>query len=270
MGKIIVCSAQKGGCAKTVTTHNLAVALAQMGNKVLAVDMDCQASLTSCLGIENADAIPIGIGHLLVAAMKDEDFPEKEMYIKHCGLIDLIPASSYLSAVSENMRLEMGSERFLEMVLEPLRDLYDFILVDTGPKLDNLNINALVAADEVLIPVNPQFLSAMSLENLLRTIKKVKRRFNPKLTVAGVLFTMCEQRTNLFKVITEQIHEEYDATLRIFESAVPMTIKVGESVYYAQSVIEYCPSSPASFAYQNLARELTGQELLQPMKKKAL
>lgn len=262
MAKIIVCSAQKGGCAKTVTTHNLSVALSLMGYKVLTVDMDCQANLTTCLGIENVDAVPIGIAHLLAAQLEDEELPEKELYIQHCGLVDLIPASSYLSAVSETMRLEMGSERFLDMILEPLKKDYDFILVDTGPKLDNLNINALVAADQVLIPVNPQFLSAIGLESLMKTIKKVKRRFNPNLEIAGVLFTMCERRTSLCKVIKEQILEEYEGRLHIFQSSIPMTIKVGEAVYYAKSIIEYLPSSPASIGYQNLARELLGAELL--------
>lgn len=262
MGITFVCSAQKGGCAKTITTHNLAVALSQHGYKVLAVDMDCQSNLTTCLGIENKDSIPITIAHLLAAQLEDEELPDRELYIKHCGCIDLIPSSSYLSAVSETMRLEMGSERFLSEILAPLKSCYDYIIIDTGPKLDNLNINALVAADQVIIPTSPQFLSAMGLESLMKTIQKIKKRFNPKLEIAGVLFTMCEKRTALYKVITEQIQEEYESTLQVFQTAIPMTIKVGESVYYGQSVIEYCPSSPASIAYKNLARELLGLDLL--------
>lgn len=96
----------------------------------------------------------------------------------------------------------------------------------------------------------------------MKTIKKVKRRFNPNLEIAGVLFTMCERRTSLCKVIKEQILEEYEGRLHIFQSSIPMTIKVGEAVYYAKSIIEYLPSSPASIGYQNLARELLGAELL--------
>lgn len=254
--QIIVCCAQKGGVAKTVTTHNLAVALSQDGKKVLAVDMDYQANLTCCLGIEQPNTLPIGIAQLLEAELHDTELPAPEIYIQHCGGVDLIAASTYLSAVSETMRLEMGSERFLADILNTLRPRYDYILVDTGPKLDNLNINALVAADQVVIPVNPQYLSAMGLERLLQTISKVRRRFNPQINVAGVLLTMCERRTNLCQTITNQIREEYGTVLHVFRAAIPMTVKVGESVYYSKSVIEYCPSSPASVAYQTFAQEL--------------
>ena len=118
--QIIVCCAQKGGVAKTVTTHNLAVALSQTGKKVLAVDMDYQSNLTCCLGIEQPNDLPVGIAQLLEAELHDDDLPEPESYIQHCGSIDLIAASTYLSAVSETMRLEMGSERFLADILTPL------------------------------------------------------------------------------------------------------------------------------------------------------
>lgn len=268
--QIIICCAQKGGVAKTVTTHNLAVAFSQSGKKVLAVDMDYQANLTACLGIERPDALPIGIAQLLEAQLNDEELPDPESYIQHCGGVDLIAASTYLSAVSETMRLEMGSERFLADILNPLRSRYDYILVDTGPKLDNLNINALVAADQVVIPVNPQYLSAMGLERLLNTVRKVKRRFNPHIEIAGVLLTMCERRTNLCQTITEQIRQEYGPILHVFQSAIPMTVKVGEAVYYSKSVIEYCPASPASTAYQAFAKELLEQNRLRIVAKAGL
>ncbi len=268
--QIIVCCAQKGGVAKTVTTHNLAVALSQTGKKVLAVDMDYQSNLTCCLGIEQPNDLPVGIAQLLEAELHDDDLPESESYIQHCGSIDLIAASTYLSAVSETMRLEMGSERFLADILTPLRPLYDYILVDTGPKLDNLNINALVAADLVVIPVNPQYLSAMGLERLMATIAKVRRRFNPNIEIAGVLLTMCEKRTTLCQMISNQIRQEYGSILHVFQSTIPMTVKVGESVYFSKSVIEYCPSSPAATAYQAFAQELLEQGKLRIVAKAEL
>ena len=154
------------------------------------------------------------------------------------------------------MHLEMGSESFLSDILAPLRDDYDYIIVDTGPKLDNLSINALVAADQLIIPVNPQFLSTAGLDKLHGTIRKIKRRLNPDVKIADILLTMCETRTNLCKIICQQIREEYETAIPVFETAIPMTVKVGEAVYYSKPVLDYAPNCSASIVYKSFAREL--------------
>ena len=258
MAQIIACCAQKGGCAKTVTVHNLSVAFKRMGKSVLAVDFDTQASLTTCFGI-NPDHVPVNIADLMDRQIHDEELPSRSEYIHHCGGVDLIPSSAKLSAVSEIMHHEIGCERFRYNILEPLRNDYDYILVDTGPKLDNLSINALIAADQLLIPVNPQFLSTAGLQALLKTVVKVQRRFNPQIKISGILLTMCEQRTNLCKIISSQIREEYQDTVPVFSHSIPMSVKVGESVYYSQSVIDYAPKSKVALSYQSFARELDGK-----------
>lgn len=258
MAQIIACCAQKGGCAKTVTVHNLSVAFKRMGKSILAVDFDTQASLTTCFGI-NPDHVPVNIADLMDRQIHDEELPSRSEYIHHCGGVDLIPSSAKLSAVSEIMHHEIGCERFLYNILEPLRNDYDYILVDTGPKLDNLSINALIAADQLLIPVNPQFLSTAGLQALLKTVVKVQRRFNPQIKISGILLTMCEQRTNLCKIISSQIREEYQDTVPVFSHSIPMSVKVGEAVYYSQSVIDYAPKSKVALSYQNFARELDGK-----------
>lgn len=258
MAQIIACCAQKGGCAKTVTVHNLSVAFKRMGKSVLAVDFDTQASLTTCFGI-NPDHVPVNIADLMDRQIHDEELPSRSEYIHHCGGVDLIPSSAKLSAVSEIMHHEIGCERFLYNILEPLRNDYDYILVDTGPKLDNLSINALIAADQLLIPVNPQFLSTAGLQSLLKTVVKVQRRFNPQIKISGILLTMCEQRTNLCKIISSQIREEYQDTVPVFSHSIPMSVKVGEAVYYSQSVIDYAPKSKVALSYQNFANELDGK-----------
>lgn len=258
MAQIIACCAQKGGCAKTVTVHNLSVAFKRMGKSVLAVDFDTQASLTTCFGI-NPDHVPVNIADLMDRQIHDEELPSRSEYIHHCGGVDLIPSSAKLSAVSEIMHHEIGCERFLYNILEPLRNDYDYILVDTGPKLDNLSINALIAADQLLIPVNPQFLSTAGLQALLKTVVKVQRRFNPQIKISGILLTMCEQRTNLCKIISSQIREEYQDTVPVFSHSIPMSVKVGEAVYYSQSVIDYAPKSKVALSYQSFARELDGK-----------
>ncbi len=259
MAQIIVCCAQKGGCAKTVTVHNLSYALSRMGKRVLAVDFDTQANLTTCFGFNDPDDVPVTIADLMDAQIKELDAPAKAEYIQHCNGVDLIASGSYLSAVSDSMHLEMGSESFLSSILAPLRSDYDYIIVDTGPKLDNLSINALVAADQLIIPVNPQFLSTAGLDKLHGTIRKIKRRLNPDMKIAGILLTMCETRTNLCKIICQQIREEYETAIPVFETAIPMTVKVGEAVYYSRPVLDYAPNCSASMAYKDFAKELDKQ-----------
>ena len=147
----------------------------------------------------------------------------------------------------------------LSRILEPLRDRYDAIIIDTAPTLGALNINAL-AADEVIITVNPQLLAMMGLQDFLKTVKKIKSRINDKLDVAGILLTMCDTRTNLCKVITEQVTDTFEGQIRIFDSKIPNTVKVGESVYYSEPLLEYVPECKACEAYENLAKELIAYE----------
>lgn len=168
MGKIYMTACMKGGCAKTVTTYNLAYSLQKLGKKVLAVDFDSQANLTTCFGVEDPAAVPVTIGHLMMAQIEDEELPAAEEYIMSRNGVDFIPSSMVLSAVDAKLRLEMGAEKMLSGILEPLRDRYDAIIIDTAPTLGALNINALAAADEVIITVNPQLLAMMGLSLLIQ------------------------------------------------------------------------------------------------------
>jgi chromosome partitioning protein len=250
----------KGGTGKTVTTYNLAYSFAKMGKRVLAVDFDSQANLTTCFGVDNPAEIPVTIGHLMMARIEDEELPEPEEYIMSRNGVDFIPSSMVLSAVDAKLRLEMGAERMLSGILEPLRDKYDAILIDTAPTLGALNINALATSDEVIITVNPQLLAMMGLQDFLKTVKKIRSRINDRLDVAGILLTMCDARTNLCKVITEQVTDTFEGQIRIFDSKIPNTVKVGEAVYYSEPLLEYAPESKACAAYENLAKELIAYE----------
>ena len=174
--------------------------------------------------------------------------------------MDFIPSSIQLSAVEAKLRLEMGTEKMLATILEPLKGDYDYILIDTSPSLGALNINAMVAADEVIVTVNPQLLAMMGLQDFLKSVKKIKSRLNEKLNVAGILLTMCDARTILCKTITEQVAETFQGQIRIFESKIPNTVKVGESVYYSEPLIEYAPDSNACRAYNKLAGEVIAYE----------
>lgn len=257
MGKIYMIGAMKGGVGKSVSVFNLAYSLQKRGKRVLAVDFDPQANLTTCFGAEDVD---VAIGDLMMAVIEDEELPEREEYIWERNGVDFIPSSIQLSAVEAKLRLEMGTEKMLATILEPLKGDYDYILIDTSPSLGALNINAMAAADEVIVTVNPQLLAMMGLQDFLKSVKKIKSRLNEKLNVAGILLTMCDARTILCKTITEQVAETFQGQIRIFESKIPNTVKVGESVYYSEPLIEYAPDSNACKAYNKLAGEVIAYE----------
>ena len=257
MGKIYMIGAMKGGVGKSVSVFNLAYSLQKRGKRVLAVDFDPQANLTTCFGAEDVD---VAIGDLMMAVIEDEELPEREEYIWERNGVDFIPSSIQLSAVEAKLRLEMGTEKMLATIMEPLKGDYDYILIDTSPSLGALNINAMAAADEVIVTVNPQLLAMMGLQDFLKTVKKIKSRLNEKLNVAGILLTMCDARTILCKTITEQVAETFQGQIRIFESKIPNTVKVGESVYYSEPLIEYAPDCNACRAYDRLAGEVIAYE----------
>lgn len=251
---------QKGGVGKTTTTLNLAYSLQKMGKKVLAVDFDSQANLTTCFGIENTGELEHTIGHLMMAMIDDTKLPVPKRYIREKDGVDFIPASIYLSVVDAKLRLEMGAEKMLSSILEPLRERYDYILIDTCPSLGTLTINALAAADEVIITVNPQLLAMMGMQDFIRTVMKIRRRINPDLKIAGILLTMCKSRTKLCKVLTEQVTENFQKQIHIFETRIPNTVKVGESIYYSMPIEQYSPKANAGIAYRRFAKELITNE----------
>ena len=253
MGKIYMIGGMKGGTGKSLSTFNLAYSLQKMGKRVLTVDLDPQANLTTCFGVEDAD---VTIVDLMMSVIEDEVLPERSEYIWERNGVNLIPGSMGLSAVEAKLRLEMGTEKMLERVLEPLKEDYDMILVDMAPTLGALNINAMSAADAVIVTVDPQLLAMKGLQDFLKTVRKIKSRVNEKLEVSGILLTMCDMRTNLCKTIMEQVEETFQGQIRVFNSKIPSTVKVGESVYYSEPLLEYAPNSAACKAYEKLAEEV--------------
>lgn len=256
MSMIYVIGAAKGGTGKTVTAYNLAYSLMKLGKRVLAVDMDPQANLTTCFGIENIAEIEVTIGHLLMAVLDDEELPETSEYIWERNGVDFIPASMMLSGVEAKLRLEMGSEKMLGRVLDGVKENYDCILVDTSPSMGTLTINALSCADRVIVTANPQLLAMKGLQEFLKTVNKIRNRLNGKLEVEGILLTMCDGRTNLCKTITGEVQNAFDGKLRVFENMIPNTVKVGESVYYSEPLIEYAKDTAVCEAYYRLAEEI--------------
>lgn len=216
MVDVITIANRKGGVGKTTTTLNLAYSLKELGKKVLVIDLDPQANLTRCFDVENTENIKT-IGHLLITEMEEEESYLVEDYTKSYDEIDIIPSSVYLSAVETQMRIETGSERILSEIVNRAKEHYDYILIDTSPSLNILTINALCASDSVLIVADTQLFAIVGIGELLKTIQKIKKRVNPKLKVQGILLTMCENRTNLSKTLTEQVEEMFQKKSRSFK-----------------------------------------------------
>lgn len=255
MAEIITVANRKGGVGKTTTTLNLAYSLKELGKKVLVIDLDPQANLTRCFDVENPENIKT-IGHLLMAELEEEESYLVEDYVISYDEIDLIPSSVYLSATETQMRSETGSERILPEIIEPVREHYDYILIDTSPALGILTINALCAADSVLITADTQMFAVVGINELLKTVQKIKKRVNSKLKVRGILLTMCDNRTNLYKTLIEQVEEMFQGRIRVFHTKIPKTVKVGEAIYSGQSIKKYAKGSSVDVAYDNLAKEI--------------
>ena len=254
--KIVAIANQKGGTGKTTTASNMGNALAFEGKRVLLVDFDPQANLSMSFGIEQPDELPITMNNVLSLVMDGEQFPSDFEYIVHGEKLDIIPSNINLSLTEINLRDEMGGERTLSELLEPLRPNYDFIVIDTNPYLGMLTINALAACDSVVIPVSPQLWSATGLTDLLQTIIKVKRKINPRIEVDGILLTMCDERTNLFKDAKKLLDESYGNKIRIFDTHIPSTVKVGEANYSSRCIMDYDSKSKAAMAYTDFAKEV--------------
>ena len=207
MAEVITIANRKGGVGKTTTTLNLAYSLKELGKKVLVIDLDPQANLTRCFDVGNTENIK-NIGHLLMTEMEEESYLVED-YTKSYDEIDIIPSSIYLSAVETQMRVETGSERILSEIVNQIKECYDYVLIDTSPSLNILTINALCASDSVLITADTQLFAIVGISELLKTIQKIKKRVNASLKIKGILLTMCDNRTNLSKLLTQQVEEMY-------------------------------------------------------------
>ena len=253
---VLCCGNQKGGVGKTFTTENLGVGLAQEGKKVLLVDMDPQASLTISLGHPRPDELPVTISDMMQKVIMDEEIKLREGILTHPEGVDLMPASISLSGLEVSLVNAMSRESILKQYLEPLKKEYDFIILDCMPSLGMLTVNALAASDQLIVPVQAQYLSAKGLEQLLQTVNKVKRQINPKLRIEGILLTMVDARTNNAKEIAGLIRETYGSRLKVFDVEIPRSVRAAEISAEGKSIFAHDPGGKVAAAYRELTKEV--------------
>ena len=207
MCKVIAIANQKGGVGKTTTTSNLGIGLAKMGKRVLLIDADAQGSLTASLGFREPDNLDITFATILANVINDEEMEDGYGILKHEEEIDLLPGNIELSGVEVSLVSVISRELVMRSYIEQVREKYDYILIDCMPSLGMITINAFACADSILIPVQAAYLPVKGLEQLIKTIGKVKRKINPKLEIEGILLTMVDNRTNFARDITALLTE---------------------------------------------------------------
>ena len=252
---IAMCN-QKGGVTKTTTTANLGIGLAMQGKKVLLVDNDPQADLTTALGWAKSEHLPMTLADVMEKTINDEDFRLEVAILKHKEGVDLMPSSIDLSGVEMNLITAMSREFILKNCLDQIKRNYDYIIIDCPPSLSMLTINALAASDSVVVPVQAQYLPAKGMTQLMKTIGRVRKQINPSLKVDGVLLTLADMRTNLARITIDTIRQQYGSMLNIYKTHIPIATKAAETSATGQSVFTYDKKGTVAEAYKNFTKEV--------------
>lgn len=254
--KVIAITNQKGGVAKTTSTVNLGVGLAQKGKRVLLVDADPQASLTVSLGIKQPDELQVSLSTVMQAVIEDKPLPQDYGIIHHNEGVDLLPANIELSSLEVSLFNTMSREYVLRGTLEYVKKNYDYILIDCMPSLGMMTINALVAVDSVLIPSQPNFLSTKGMNLLMRSISRVKKQINPKLRIDGILLTMVDNRTNNAKTIIASLRSTVGENIRVFDTEIPHSVRAAECSVEGVSIFTHDKNGKVAAAYEDLTKEV--------------
>lgn len=252
---IAICN-QKGGVGKTTTTVNLGIGLAAQGKRVLLIDADPQGDLTTSLGWQDTDNLSITITDKMGDVMRESDADPLQGVLHHGEGVDLLPANLELSAMEMSLVTAMSRETVLRNYLERVKGNYDYILIDCQPALGMITLNALAAADSVIIPVQAQYLPAKGMTQLLQTVSKVRRHINPDLKIDGILLTLMDNRTNLAKSTADILRRNFGGSIRIYKSSIPVAVKAAEASTKGKSIYAYESNSSVAKAYKELTKEV--------------
>lgn len=263
MAKIITIAMQKGGVGKTTTAMNLAAALAQMGQRVLAIDLDPQCNLTQHCGFDPDNLSPTIYQPFKQEVEGFESSVADAIYETEEGF-HLLPAQPELSLIELSLINTLSRERVLATMLQSVKNNYDCILIDCNPSLGLLVVNALTAADGVIIPIQTEYLAARGALMILSTIETVRRKkLNPDLEIYGILLTMADTRTTLTRDIQTAVRDQYGDAIHIYEPVVKRSVRFAESAVAGQSIIAYDPTTPGAAAYRAVAQEIISRLVAQ-------
>lgn len=253
MGRVVAIANQKGGVGKTTTAINLAAALAESGQNVLAVDFDPQGNMSSGLGIDKQN-LDLTVYHSLI---EEEDVNQ---IIKHTATenLDLLPSNVNLAGAEIELLDMDDRENVLKRTLEPIREKYDFIIIDCPPSLSLLTLNALTASDTVLVPIQCEYYALEGLSQMMKTINLVKQKLNTKLSMEGVVFTMYDARNRLSQQVVDSVKEVLNE--RIYNTIIPRNVRLAEAPSFGMPVTEYDSKSSGAESYRLLAAEVLSRE----------
>lgn len=257
-GQVIAITNQKGGVGKTTTAIHLGVGLAKHHYKVLLVDLDPQGSLSYYLGYD-LDSLPYSIGSLFNDLLLNQALDDQEGILHHEEMVDILPATPKDMIVEEILCLEENPEHFLKNYTDVMKKNYDFILIDCGPFRGKLMLNALNAADQVIIPSDAQTGSMAGMTQLLETIYSVRECSNYSLKISGILITKTRQNTRYEKNVVRHLKDSYGNALKIYSNMIPLSVRAGESVDYGCSVFKSSPTCSVAKAYEKVVEEFLNE-----------